>query len=170
MWTREVNFGLYKCNGFDHPECGWCEWISKMFWTPFGCVLSTQCQTDGWKRMLIPGINRVGSTRLYPFKKWTCSNKSVSELRELSDWRLCVWRERSEIAGRPACMKGSRATVPYMVQRSVCVFLFQFPASITDPTSQSWLDNKPLSHAHMHRLPRKFMIKKPANRVHAEKP
>jgi len=87
----EAKWGQGKCNGFDHPECGWCEWISKMFRTPFGCVLSTQCQTDGWKRMLIPpGINRAGAHGYIHSKKELNSDKSLSGLRELSDWRLSV--------------------------------------------------------------------------------
>ncbi len=146
--------------------------VGQMFWTPFGCVFGMQCQTDCLKRMLIPSVNSTGSTGWASIQKMkNLTAVKVSELRELSDWRLCVCVCVCEIRDPwQACLHERPQNHSALYGAEKYVFLFQFPASITDPTSQSWLDNKPLSHAHMHRLPRKFMIKIPANRVHEEKP
>lgn len=119
---REVYFGLYKCNGFDHPECGSCEWISKWFGSHLGVPFCKHCQRDSLKRMLIPGVNRAGSTRWASIQKLKNLAVKVSLDWESCQTGVCVCM-RSEITGRRACMRGSRATVPYMVQRSVCVSL-----------------------------------------------
>lgn len=162
---REVYFVLFKCNGFDHPECGWCEWISKCFGSHLDPFLQTL--SNGWPETDVNTRCKQGMEHTVGIHSKTeeLSSKSASGLRELSDWRLCVWDQRS-LAGVPAWEAPEPQCLIWC--REVCVFLFQFPASITEPTSQSWLDNKPLSHAHMHKLPRRFMIKRPANRVHAK--
>lgn len=70
---------------------------------------------------------------IHPKSEELHSSKSVSELRELSDWRLCVCEIRHPWQ---ACLHERPQSHSALYGAEKYVFLFQFPASITDPTSQ----------------------------------